>query len=150
MSRATLMPRLLFALLLSATVAAIGPGRWGAGAQTASSSAPPGAQCPSVPDKAKTYDVIVFGDEVPGVMTALQLKQELWKRKQFGKVALITEGDVQAGIGGAPRAGRFGLLGSQSGATGAAIALWPVWQAQPLISGVFAVDGDPCNRDGSV
>ena len=46
------------------------------------------------------YDVIVFGDEVPGVMTAIKVKRELEKRNGTAKVALITEGDTERGIGG--------------------------------------------------
>ena len=46
------------------------------------------------------YDVIVFGDEVPGVMTAIKVKRELEKRNGKAKVALITEGDTNRGIGG--------------------------------------------------
>ena len=49
---------------------------------------------------AKNYDVIVFGDEVPGVMTAIKVKRELEKRNGTTKVALITEGDTAKGIGG--------------------------------------------------
>ncbi len=58
--------------------------------------------CPNVSrsDGVKTYDVIVFGDQVPGVMTALQVKRELKKRNQAARVALITEGNVSTGIGG--------------------------------------------------
>lgn len=57
------------------------------------------AQCPALPD-AQNYDVIVFGDEVPGVMTALKVQQELKSRRQSDRVALITEGDTNTGIGG--------------------------------------------------
>ncbi|MDJ0577571.1 MAG: FAD-dependent oxidoreductase [Xenococcaceae cyanobacterium MO_234.B1] len=46
------------------------------------------------------YDVIVFGDEVPGVMTAIKVKRELEKRNGKAKVALITEGNTKRGIGG--------------------------------------------------
>ncbi len=46
------------------------------------------------------YDVIVFGDEIPGVMTAIKVKRELEKRNGQAKVALITEGDTKRGIGG--------------------------------------------------
>ena len=49
---------------------------------------------------AQNYDVIVFGDEVPGVMTALKVKRELEQRNGTAKVALITEGDTTKGIGG--------------------------------------------------
>lgn len=48
----------------------------------------------------KVYDAIVFGDQVPGVMTALQVQRELRKRNQAGRVLLITEGDTTNGIGG--------------------------------------------------
>ncbi len=48
----------------------------------------------------KTYDVVVFGDQVPGVMTALKVKRELRKRNPKARVALITEGDTDKGIGG--------------------------------------------------
>ncbi len=53
------------------------------------------------------YDAIVFGDEVPGVMTAIKVKRELEKRNGQAKVALITEGDTSKGIGG--HLGRGGL-----------------------------------------
>ena len=46
------------------------------------------------------YDVIIFGDEVPGVMTAIKVKRELEKRNGKAKVALITEGNTKLGIGG--------------------------------------------------
>ena len=49
---------------------------------------------------AQKYDVIVFGDEIPGVMTAIKVKRELEQRKGKAKVALITEGDTNQGIGG--------------------------------------------------
>jgi hypothetical protein len=46
------------------------------------------------------YDVIVFGDEVPGVMTALKVKRELAKSDPSARVALITEGNIDKGVGG--------------------------------------------------
>ena len=49
---------------------------------------------------AQNYDVIVFGDEVPGVMTAIKVKRELEQRNGTAKVALVTEGDTSKGIGG--------------------------------------------------
>ena len=49
---------------------------------------------------ATEYDVIVFGDEVPGVMTALKVKRELAKSDPSARVALITEGNIDKGIGG--------------------------------------------------
>lgn len=58
-------------------------------------------------ENSQTYDVIVFGDEVPGVMTAIKVKRELEQRNGQAKVALITEGDTQQGIGG--HLGRGGL-----------------------------------------
>ncbi len=51
-------------------------------------------------DNPQTYDVIIFGDEIPGVMTAIKVKRELEKRNGKAKVALITEGDTERGIGG--------------------------------------------------
>lgn len=42
------------------------------------------------------YDAIIFGDEVPGIMTALKLSRQL----KNGKIALITEGDLSNGLGG--------------------------------------------------
>ncbi|MEL7144548.1 MAG: FAD-dependent oxidoreductase [Cyanobacteria bacterium J06573_11] len=57
------------------------------------------AACPTSSD-ADQYDVIVFGDEVPGVMTALKVQQTLAKRNETARVALITEGDTNNGIGG--------------------------------------------------
>ncbi len=51
-------------------------------------------------DNPQAYDVIVFGDEIPGVMTAIKVKRELDQRNRNGKVALITEGDTKRGIGG--------------------------------------------------
>ena len=42
------------------------------------------------------YDAIVFGDEVPGIMTALKLRRQL----PNSKIALITEGDITKGLGG--------------------------------------------------
>ncbi|MGB5634435.1 MAG: FAD-dependent oxidoreductase [Waterburya sp.] len=49
---------------------------------------------------AREYDVIVFGDEVPGVMTALKVKRELAKSDPSARVALITEGNIERGVGG--------------------------------------------------
>ena len=57
------------------------------------------ATCPAIPN-AKNYDAIVFGDEVPGVMSALKLKRELEARGQSSRVAIVTEGDTARGIGG--------------------------------------------------
>ncbi len=51
-------------------------------------------------DNPQIYDVIIFGDEIPGVMTAIKVKRELEKRNGRAKVALITEGDTEQGIGG--------------------------------------------------
>ena len=51
-------------------------------------------------DREQEYDVIIFGDEIPGVMTAIKVKRELEKRNGQAKVALITEGDTKQGIGG--------------------------------------------------
>ncbi|MGC1216421.1 MAG: FAD-dependent oxidoreductase [Phormidesmis sp.] len=55
--------------------------------------------CPTV-ENAQQYDVVVFGDEVPGVMTALKVKQELAKRGERAEVAIVTEGNTASGIGG--------------------------------------------------
>jgi len=57
------------------------------------------AQCPAIPG-AQSYDVIVFGDEVPGVMTALKVQRELEKRGHSDRVAIVTEGNAQRGVGG--------------------------------------------------
>ena len=57
------------------------------------------SSCPALED-AQNYDVIIFGDEVPGVMTALKVKRELRLRRQSNRVAIITEGDTNEGIGG--------------------------------------------------
>ena len=57
------------------------------------------ASCPTIPN-ARSYDTIVFGDEVPGVMTALKVQQELQKRGHSSRVAIVTEGDATKGIGG--------------------------------------------------
>lgn len=57
------------------------------------------ATCPVIPE-AEAYDVIVFGDEVPGVMTALRVKRELRNRQHSARVALITEGNTAKGVGG--------------------------------------------------
>ncbi|MFK8185742.1 MAG: FAD-dependent oxidoreductase [Phormidesmis sp.] len=56
-------------------------------------------QCPAVPG-AQNYDVVVFGDEVPGVMTALKVKRELKKRGHNDRVAVVTEGNTRRGLGG--------------------------------------------------
>lgn len=55
--------------------------------------------CPATPD-ANKYDVVVFGDEVPGVMTALKVQSELRSRRQSANVAIITEGNANNGVGG--------------------------------------------------
>lgn len=57
------------------------------------------ATCPSIPN-ARSYDTVVFGDEVPGVMTALKVKRELQARGHSSRVAIVTEGDTAKGIGG--------------------------------------------------
>ena len=57
------------------------------------------AQCPTIPN-ARQYDVVVFGDEVPGVMTALKVQRELKRRGQSDRVAIVTEGNVRNGVGG--------------------------------------------------
>ena len=57
------------------------------------------ATCPTIPE-ARSYDTIVFGDEVPGVMTALKVQQELQRRGHSSRVAIVTEGDATKGIGG--------------------------------------------------
>ncbi|MEL7334273.1 MAG: FAD-dependent oxidoreductase, partial [Cyanobacteria bacterium J06560_2] len=55
--------------------------------------------CPAV-DDARQYDVVVFGDEIPGVMTALKVRSELVARGESAQVALVTEGNTANGIGG--------------------------------------------------
>ena len=65
--------------------------------QSGASIAP--SACPTIPN-ARSYDTIVFGDEIPGVMTALKVKRELQKRGQSSRVAIVTEGDTSKGIGG--------------------------------------------------
>ncbi|MEL6354396.1 MAG: FAD-dependent oxidoreductase [Cyanobacteria bacterium J06627_28] len=55
--------------------------------------------CPDIAG-ATPYDVIVFGDEVPGVMTALQVSRELRSHNHSNRVALITESNTDNGIGG--------------------------------------------------
>ena len=57
------------------------------------------SQCPAIPN-AQNYDVVVFGDEVPGVMTALKVQKELQKRGQSDRVVVVTEGNTRHGIGG--------------------------------------------------
>ncbi|MEL6555606.1 MAG: FAD-dependent oxidoreductase [Cyanobacteria bacterium J06621_11] len=57
------------------------------------------AACPAN-DSAQNYDVIVFGDEVPGVMTALKVQQTLAAAAQSDRIAVITEGDTNTAIGG--------------------------------------------------
>ena len=55
--------------------------------------------CPQM-SGALPYDVIVFGDEVPGVMTALKVSRELQSHRHSNRVALITESNTDNGIGG--------------------------------------------------
>ena len=57
------------------------------------------AQCPAIPN-AQTYDVVVFGDEVPGIMTALKVQRELKRRGHSDAVAVVTEGNTRHGLGG--------------------------------------------------
>ena len=61
---------------------------------------PPVKEVVQVPDfpntQVQNYDVIVFGDEIPGVMTALHLSHQI----QGGKIALVTEADLSKGLGG--------------------------------------------------
>ena len=57
------------------------------------------ASCPTVAN-AQNYDVIVFGDEVPGVMSALSVERQLQARGLSARVALVTEGDARKGLGG--------------------------------------------------
>lgn len=63
------------------------------------SAASDNSTCPAIPN-ARSYDAIVFGDEVPGIMTALKLKQELRSRGEGDRIAIVTEGDGSKGIGG--------------------------------------------------
>jgi tetratricopeptide (TPR) repeat protein len=77
---------------------------WPVTAQTGLSSragveTPARASCPTIPN-AQNYDVIVFGDEVPGVMTAISVKRELRESGLNARVALVTEGDTRKGLGG--------------------------------------------------
>lgn len=65
----------------------------------APSSETPTPTCPAIRN-ARSYDVIVFGDEVPGVMSALKVQRELQARNHSSKVAIITEGNTDNGIGG--------------------------------------------------
>ena len=47
------------------------------------------------------YDVIVYGDEVPGVFAAVSAAREYRRRtKQYPRVLLLSKGNLQAGIGG--------------------------------------------------
>ena len=57
------------------------------------------AACPTS-SRARQFDVVVFGDEVPGVMSALKVQQALAKRGEPARVALVTEGNTDEGIGG--------------------------------------------------
>ncbi len=61
---------------------------------------PPPKEVVQVPDfpntQVQNYDVIVFGDEIPGVMTALHLSHQI----QGGRIALVTEADLSKGLGG--------------------------------------------------
>jgi hypothetical protein len=65
-----------------------------------SSLQPPPKEVIQAPDFPNTqfqnYDVIVFGDEIPGVMTALHLSHQI----PGGRIALITEADLSKGLGG--------------------------------------------------
>jgi hypothetical protein len=79
---------------------------WPVTAQTGLSSrtgvetqTPARAACPTIAN-AQAYDVIVFGDEVPGVMTAMSVKRELRESGLNARVALVTEGDSRKGLGG--------------------------------------------------
>ncbi|NJL90591.1 MAG: FAD-dependent oxidoreductase [Coleofasciculaceae cyanobacterium SM2_1_6] len=61
------------------------------------SPAPQVIQSPDFPNtQVQSYDAIVFGDEIPGVMTALHLSHQIPK----GKIALVTEADLSKGLGG--------------------------------------------------
>ena len=68
-------------------------------AVSAGSSSVPQAQCPAIPN-AQTYDVVVFGDEVPGIMAALKVQRELKKRGHSDRVVVVTEGNTRHGLGG--------------------------------------------------
>jgi FAD dependent oxidoreductase len=47
------------------------------------------------------YDVIVYGDEVPGVFAAISAAREYRRRtKQYPRVLLLSKGNLQKGIGG--------------------------------------------------
>ena len=97
------MKRVLSAMAYGASLVPLGLS-WGGltWAQVSRHAADPVAACAeeATIKPARMYDAIVFGDEVPGVMTALQLKQELWQRQKLGRIALVTEGNVDRGIGG--------------------------------------------------
>ena len=113
------MKRRILSPLICAAIAACSSGFSSASAQTELAvSQQPGSQseisaletptpeasteaqaCPTIPN-ARRYDTIVFGDEVPGVMTALKVKRELQEKGQSSRVAIVTEGDTTQGIGG--------------------------------------------------
>ncbi|MEL6816073.1 MAG: FAD-dependent oxidoreductase, partial [Cyanobacteria bacterium J06598_3] len=89
----TILAGTALSLTLGANITALGL------PTTAQAQTPEPATCPVIPN-AQPYDVIIFGDEVPGVMTALKVKQELRRQRQSARVALITEGNGANGLGG--------------------------------------------------
>ena len=78
---------------------------WGQSAAIAQSAArssdqtSQGSTCPTLTN-ARQYDVVVFGDEMPGVMMALKVQSALAERGESARVALVTEGNTANGIGG--------------------------------------------------
>lgn len=89
------MRKLLLFLLMGSTVWLTASWQRTAQANTTQET----TTCPHMAE-AEPYDVIVFGDEVPGVMTALKVSRELRERRHSNRVALITESNTDHGIGG--------------------------------------------------
>lgn len=89
------MKKLLLLLLMSSTVWLGNSWKTAAQANTSDET----TTCPQM-SGALPYDVIVFGDEVPGVMTALKVSRELQSHRHSNRVALITESNTDNGIGG--------------------------------------------------
>ncbi len=55
----------------------------------------------AVPNGSRTYDIIVFGDEVPGVLALVSAAREYKRRTNaFPKTLLLFKGNSQLGIGG--------------------------------------------------
>ncbi|KAF3890363.1 MULTISPECIES: FAD-dependent oxidoreductase [Nostocales] len=65
----------------------------------------------SVPSTVRTYDIICFGDEVPGILALVCAVREYYRQKnQYPRTLLLFKGNAKVGIGGHLVRGRLSYL----------------------------------------